>query len=97
MGLIVTEPSPSIETVNILTNTLTGWFNHTKGVLDSIQQYIWHNPYGLTPNEVINLLDSSGADWLLYRNKMIDIVGGGDITPDGLSINVDENGKLIIT
>lgn len=82
MALIEREVSPNETTLRTLRNLLTGWVNQTKAVQDHVRQLVWVNQYGLSPQEVFDLLARDGKELITLADMLgVAIETAGEVKP----------------
>ena len=80
MSIIVTEVDGATRTKQLLQDAATGFYNQIHATLNNYKLLVFNNPYGLTPQEVLNILDKDAVEMFVIAEKTITLFN--DITKD---------------
>lgn len=58
---IFDDLDPATQTVRLIQDTLSGSLNQMRAAFDNGQMLVWANPYGLTPQQVLDALGTDAA------------------------------------
>lgn len=71
MALIQREYPPREQTLQLIRDSLTGWYNQTRAAYDNAVMLVWRNPFGLTPQEVFDTIGKDGAALVEYLQTVV--------------------------
>lgn len=101
MAFIDFDVSPADETLGILSSGVRGCLFQMKATVDNALSIVWQNPYGLTPQEVFDVLDTHGETWAGLMQKLKTTYNSvapsnhdiGDLVPADKTLTFDGTGK----
>jgi hypothetical protein len=109
MALLKNSPSPEQQTREIIEGNLRAMYATINSMATNVKQVIWHNPFGLTSEQVFTLLDTDAAalEGLLkpaidlYNSvqadaKLVDAPAQAITRWDERAVVVGEDGKVAI-
>lgn len=80
--------SPESVTQRTLTDFLTNAINSMRAASDSAQRIVWQNPWGLTPQQVFDVLGTSAGPTTQLWYGLAQLVNGAGITENGQPVQV---------
>lgn len=103
MAIIDTaQPTPAQLTVDTLTSGATGAFVTLKAQWDNAYQLLWHNPWGLTPQEVLDALGTDAVQLFALSDATKTLLNawGANITatfpPEYSDVTINPDGTCIL-
>ena len=97
-------PTPEQQTARILADTLDGAKNVNRSALDNALLMIWSNPYGLTPQQVFNILGTRAAALLQLKALIVPLLEAAfpgepisDPKPANVNLVTNEDGTVTVT
>lgn len=109
MALIKTHPSAQEATINTIHDSLTSTFQHLKSGWENTYNLIWHNPHGLTPKQVFELIGTDAAMLFAFSYDTGELInqaaamladsgteGVNNSIPEGVAYTVNADGSVTI-
>lgn len=105
MALIEITPNPTSQTRQLIRDGIQGWFNFTRACYDNIQNLIWENPFGLTPQQAFDSLGIDATELLVYAGEIEALFArrapeGGELVskrPEGVTITPNQDGTVTVS
>ena len=95
------EPTPAERTAQILRDECEGLKNHARASYENILRMVWCNPWGLSPQDVFDVLGKRGAALLKAREIFGAMLAEAcpdnppaDLRPEKCEITVAEDGSV---
>lgn len=67
----VLNPTPAEQTAQWISSAFAGCKSTIVATWNNLEQLVWRNPHGLTPQEVFDVLGSDGAAVVAWRNWLL--------------------------
>lgn len=100
---LFTEPTAQERTAQILRDSLEGGRNVIRASLENVERMIWANPFGLSPQEVFDILGTRAGPLLALKATLLPILVAsfpgqaiGRLKPDNVTLVVGEDGTVTI-
>lgn len=102
MALIANELDAETQTLRLLQDDATGFFNHGCAAFENMYRLVWNNPRGLSPQQVLNLLGVEAAKLFVLSYKLGELLNeaGAKINnavPEGVTYVANADGTVTIT
>lgn len=105
MGLLTT-PTPQEQTLQLLKNNIAGSYQQLRASFNSAVMLIWQNPYGLSPQEVLDLLGTNAYSVFAYSNAVVTLLNQAatetgetvitNVVPVGVTYTVNVDGSITL-
>ncbi len=101
MALIDFDISPAEQTLDIIRSGARGCLQQIKASVENSKSVVWQNPFGLSPQEVFDALDTQGkvlvdllATLRTAHNSVVPAAHHiGALLPDGMTVTFNAEGK----
>lgn len=64
---LMSEPTAAERTAALMRDEIAGLSNHIRASYENLLRTIWQNPYGLSPQDVFDVLGNRGAAFVRAR------------------------------
>jgi hypothetical protein len=101
-----TPASAAAETIHRLECCLGALRSHNLSLVDEALQLIWHNPKGLTPQQVFDLLGSKAGPLIQAKDYLWPLIVAStaegetlpkDHKPEGVTLKINEDGTVTVS
>jgi hypothetical protein len=87
----------------MIVDTLEGAKNVNRAALENVERMIWQNPYGMTPQQVFDLLGTRAAGLLSLKDAilpMLDLAFPNEVVdrlkPQSVMLTVNADGTVTV-
>jgi len=104
MALLTKTIDAREETVACIRSTIAGAASMLRAQFDNACQLVWHNAYGLTPQQVLDALGTDAAELFAISNTIIPILNQAadaehqitSVVPDGTTYTLNADGTITL-
>jgi hypothetical protein len=98
------NPDPKEQTRQMLINACIGWYNSTVPMVENIRMMIWKNPYGLAPQDVMDIMGKDTVKSLDAIQGVMDLLGTtvpekpiDALIPADADVKTNPDGTVVVT
>ena len=81
-------PNPATCTERTLADTLAGCIASMRAAFDNAQRLVWQNPWGLTPQQVFDVMGATALQQVALAGGLAQLINGSGVLENGTPIQV---------